>query len=422
MSLTADIIRTQIDRMVRSKAFEASEVHRHLLQYLAEKSISGESDRLKEYVIGLEAFGKPSTYDPKHDSIVRLQIGRLRQKISDYYQNEATGDPIVVALPKGGFRLEFKESIENTAGTPNSTRWTPQRLLLILTIALAVAIGWATIATVRVVHIRHDASGAVGRWNPELESIWAPFLASDRPVLLCIGTPLFVRFPGLGFFRDPKVNDWQEIQKSGRFAGVLKSLGDKDILPSYAYTGTGEASAAILVSTLLSTRRREIALTRSNILSWEQLVDNDTVFIGPPKFNPQLQSAGLSQDLVIEPEGIRNLKPQPGEPSFVPDHMQLSKQSEGETCALISSLPGPSGVGHLMVIAGNASADTFAAAQWITEPWRATELAGHLRTKTGDFPRYYEAVIKVAFRQGIPVNSSYLLHHVHAAPRAATKH
>lgn len=82
--------REQIERLVRSKTFETSEVHRRLLHYLAEKTLSGEADRLKEYVIGLEAFSKPSTYDPKRDSIVRLQVGRLRQKLAAYYQTEAS--------------------------------------------------------------------------------------------------------------------------------------------------------------------------------------------------------------------------------------------------------------------------------------------------------------------------------------------
>ena len=92
MGVAAEDIRAQVGRLIQSKTFETSEVHRRLLQYLAEKSISGEADRLKEYTIGLEAFGKPPTYDPKHDSIVRLQAGRLRQKLVAYYQAEAAGD------------------------------------------------------------------------------------------------------------------------------------------------------------------------------------------------------------------------------------------------------------------------------------------------------------------------------------------
>src|ERR1019366_9358401 len=111
MSVDQEEIHAQVDRLIQSKTFETSEVHRKLLQYLAEKSIKGKADRLKEYTIGLEAFGKPPTYDPKHDSIVRLQVGRLRQKLAAYYQSEAAGDPVVVNLPKGAFKLLF-ESVE----------------------------------------------------------------------------------------------------------------------------------------------------------------------------------------------------------------------------------------------------------------------------------------------------------------------
>jgi hypothetical protein len=416
MGLSADVLRAQVDRLVRSKTFEASEVHRHLLQYLAEKTIAGESDRLKEYVIGLEAFGKPPTYDPKHDSIVRLQVGRLRQKISAYYQTEAADDPVLIGLPKGAFKLEFKEKPgpDQKAAVPRW--WSRRRVVIILSAALALTTFWAVLATVRLVLLSHDTAGVAGRWSPELESIWAPILESRRPILLCLGTPLFVRFPSFGFFRDPKANEWQEIEKSERISAVRDALADHEIIPWYSYTGTGEASAAVLVSNLLSTRKRDITLTRSNILSWEQLVDDDVIFVGPPKFNLQLKIAALAQDIVMEAEGIRNLKPRPGEAQFLQDRMVTGKQSEGETYALISSLPGLSGEGHLLVIAGNASADTFAAGQWLTEPLRAAELANRMRNGSGQLPTYYQIVLRVAFKQGIPVNSSYVLHHVINGP------
>src|SRR5579862_3775774 len=133
MSLGAEAVRAQVERLVRSKAFETSEVHRHLLQYLAEKTLAGESDRLKEYVIGLEAFGKPPSYDPKRDSIVRLQVGRLRQKISAYYETESAGDPIRISVPKGSFGLEFEPLTPDAA--PPAAGWFASRRVLILTAA-----------------------------------------------------------------------------------------------------------------------------------------------------------------------------------------------------------------------------------------------------------------------------------------------
>src|SRR5215813_9619963 len=127
MQIAAEEIRAQVERLVRSKVFETSEVHRRLLQYLADKTIAGEADRLKEYTIGLEAFGKPDSYDPRHDSIVRLQVGRLRQKLTTYYQTEASPDDLRISLPKGAFKLNFEvlrtqTPAENGAPMPSGSR------------------------------------------------------------------------------------------------------------------------------------------------------------------------------------------------------------------------------------------------------------------------------------------------------------
>src|SRR5437763_16394449 len=99
--------RIQIQRIVASKAFKTSEVHRNLLNYLAEKSLAGEAQNLKEYTVGLDVFGKPSSYDPRQESVVRMHVGRLRQKLAEYYRTEGADDPIIVDLPKGGFSLTF---------------------------------------------------------------------------------------------------------------------------------------------------------------------------------------------------------------------------------------------------------------------------------------------------------------------------
>ncbi len=408
MLVAQEKIHAQVDRLLQSKTFETSEVHRKLLQYLAEKSISGEADRLKEYVIGLEAFGKPATYDPKHDSIVRLQVGRLRQKLAAYYQSEAPADPIVVNLPKGAFKLNFEVS----AAPPIETGSNPESRTRILAAVLAIAVVWAILSTVGYFRLRARTAPILAEWNPELESLWAPFLSVDRQMIVCLGTPLFVRVPDLGFIRDPKVNDWPEAGLSPRFSRFLRATNASGIVPAYPFTGAGEASAMVLISKLLAIRKRPVLMTRSNLLSWQQIMDSDVVFIGPPKFNPQLQAEALTQDLVMEPEGIRNRRPKAGEPAFLEDHIVAGKLSEGETHALVTMMPGPSGPGHLLMIAGNASPDTLAAAEWMTEPSRARELVNRLRSGNGELPLYFQVVLKVSFKQGIPVESSYLFHHV----------
>ena len=401
-------VRAQVERLIRSKTFEASEVHRHLLQYLAEKAIQGDADRLKEYTIGLEAFGKPDSYDPRRDSIVRLQVGRLRQKLTTYYQAEASPGELCISLPKGGFKLSVQEMERRSAEQAARLQ---RRRMQILAVALALVFVWATASTTLWLSNRHNA--AVGsRWTPELDALWAPILSSHRSLVLCLGAPLFVRVPDFGFFRDPRTNDWDEIGRSERIAELRKSRPEAEIGPSYSFTGAGEATAGVLLAGLLSSRKGELLVTRSNLLSWQQISDHDVIFVGPPKFNRQLQTAALKQDIVVEANGIRNLRPHPGEPAYLEDRIVSGKVSEGETHVLISRIPGISGVGELLIISGNASPDTLAGAEWLTQPWRARQLVQRLRMPSGGLPAYFQVVIKVAFEQGIPVSSSYVFHHV----------
>src|ERR1700675_3646114 len=91
----------QVRRILLSKAFRTSEVHRNLLHYLAEKSLSGEAGGLKEYTGGLDVFAKPDTYDPRQESVVRMHMARLRQKLAEDYRTEGVEDAILVGLPKG---------------------------------------------------------------------------------------------------------------------------------------------------------------------------------------------------------------------------------------------------------------------------------------------------------------------------------
>lgn len=411
MGLEQEAIRAQVDRLLQSKTFETSEAHRRLLHYLSEETLAGRADRLKEYTVGLEAFGKPATYDPRQDSIVRLQVGRLRQKLLAYYEAEGAEDPVYICVPKGGYKLSFEHGPRgrNGGGILSLHRG---KLIASLAAALVVAVAWAAYSTISLVRLRRQVAPAAERWTPDLEKIWAPFLESNRPMLVCLGAPLFIRIPSLGFFRDPRANDWDEAMKSDRMATVHKAFRNSQWLQSYNFTGVGEASGAFLLAKVLSPRKRDLLLTRSNLLSWQEIADNDIVFVGPPKFNLQLKGAPLAQEIVLEPDGVRNLKPQKGEPEFLDDQFLTGKQNDGETHAVISRMPGPSGIGEFLAISGNASADTFAAAQWLTQPWRASELVKRLGGNSQPLPRYYQVVLKVAFKHGVPVQSSYVFHHV----------
>src|SRR6202795_2158475 len=98
----------QIDKLINSHSLHTSESLCKLLRYLAEHSLDHPGVALKEYQIATEVLGRPTGVDPQSDSTVRVQAGRLRVKLAEYYAQEGPDDPIVVELPKGSYALTFQ--------------------------------------------------------------------------------------------------------------------------------------------------------------------------------------------------------------------------------------------------------------------------------------------------------------------------
>src|SRR5271167_3630725 len=97
----------QIDKLINSHSLRGSESLCKLLRYLAEHSLDQPGVSLKEYQIATEVLGRSPGFDPQSDSTVRVQAGRLRVKLAEYYAHEGPDDPIVVEVPKGSYALTF---------------------------------------------------------------------------------------------------------------------------------------------------------------------------------------------------------------------------------------------------------------------------------------------------------------------------
>jgi len=96
-------IKSELDRILRSRAFIQSHRIRRFLQFVVEESLLGQPHRLKEYLIGLEVFDRREAFDPRVDSIVRVEARRLRNKLEEYYRTEGQEDPVRVLLRKGSY-------------------------------------------------------------------------------------------------------------------------------------------------------------------------------------------------------------------------------------------------------------------------------------------------------------------------------
>jgi TolB-like protein/tetratricopeptide (TPR) repeat protein len=107
-AVSSEEIAAQIERLLHSPIFIKSERMSTLLRYLAEQTMNGAPEKLKEYAIGVDVFQKDDSFDPRLDTTVRTEARRLRTKLEEYYRTAGESDSVEIALPKGSYRLTFQ--------------------------------------------------------------------------------------------------------------------------------------------------------------------------------------------------------------------------------------------------------------------------------------------------------------------------
>jgi hypothetical protein len=406
--------RTELHRVLESDAFRHSDSLRRLLEYLGEKALSG-SDSLKEYTIGVEAFHKPPDYNPQEDPTIRVLASKLRHKLNEYYGKEGVESPIRLEVPRGHYELRFQPRAEDEASLQKDRlrgqilMW--RRTSLALGACAVVFLSLAIHRPMDSTAARQAGARPEAGWTPELEMIWQPFLESDHPLVISLGTPLFTKLART-YFRNPRINEWTEAQASDQIKLLQKDLQSDYAVPAYPYTGVGEATGAFLLSKLLLARKPEMLLKRSIVLSWDDVRASDVIFLGPPKFNQLLKDIPADEGFAIERGAIRNSRPRPGEPEAYRSTWSQDQTQLMEDYALIHRLPGPHHHGEIMILASASTEGTWAAVEYVTKVNYAAELVNRVKTADGKLPRSFQAVIRVECKQQVPWKISFVTHRI----------
>lgn len=427
------LILDQVDRIMRSDELRSCEALRRLLKFLADKSVCGEADELKEYIVAIDGLGKPSSYDPRKNSTVRIQVGRLRQKLADYYRTEGQRDPVVIDVPKGRFKLKFEY---RNGGERKSERLRAATLLPGLlsreesepldphkrhhawrfwaALAAGLIVGFAIGASIYWLGpTKATAATYPPGWDADMEALWHPFVESRRPLIVAIEDPLFVEMndnPGV-YFRDKGLNDWNAILTSPTMAAVKRATNSNEIHPSRYYTAYGEVEGSFLIAKLLGPRVPNLTVVKTSNISLQQLADNDVLFIGVQNifFTEQTQAAPIEVQFQQVPEGIRNLHPGPNEPAIFLDQYSTAPTEEGVAHALITHFPGPMGGNDVESFTSFRSAGYVAAVKAFTDPRFVKPLVARLKQACGGrMPAYYQIVLKVKFKDDVPTEITFV--------------
>ena len=104
------VVQQALDRILASATFQQVDRLKRFIAFIVSEALAGRGDQLKEYVIGVQVFGKEVAFDPRTDPIVRVQARRLRTRLARYYREEGQNAEVVIDLPKGGYVPVFKRA------------------------------------------------------------------------------------------------------------------------------------------------------------------------------------------------------------------------------------------------------------------------------------------------------------------------
>lgn len=104
----------QLGKIIKHDLFCRSKRSISFLEYICTCKIQGRENYIKEFSIGVDAFGLSYSFNPQDDPRVRVEAQRLRKKLEKYYENEGTSDSIIIKIPKGSYIPIFNSSKQNS--------------------------------------------------------------------------------------------------------------------------------------------------------------------------------------------------------------------------------------------------------------------------------------------------------------------
>jgi adenylate cyclase len=119
--LAPEAIRDQLERILQSAEFRASDKQRKFLRFVVDETLEGRASQLKGYTIAVAVYGRSESFDPQVDPIVRVEAGRLRRALEHYYLTAGKNDPVRIEIPKGSYIPTFHTVLIPPSGAQRHT-------------------------------------------------------------------------------------------------------------------------------------------------------------------------------------------------------------------------------------------------------------------------------------------------------------
>lgn len=285
-------IQRELERILESPAFRTTKRSQQCLRFVVERSLEGETDRLKERCIGVEVFGRAPDYDTNTDAVVRISANDLRKRLAQYEMNAGSEDGVRITLPPGSYVPEFhwRNSPAPEAAPPSDSPSSGPPAVTRVGVALLrrIPVGrlvrnWMVYCVAGAVLLAALVLGVV-RWatrESPLEQFWGPVLKSPSPAVIAIGqSTVYLLSQRVHQLYDR--GNSEEAEGGPHIARYGEaSIPGRDIIPvPDLYTGVNDALALARLTEMFARFGKPVKIRFGEETSFSDMRDAPMVLLG----------------------------------------------------------------------------------------------------------------------------------------------
>jgi len=449
-SLSAEQKRSALQAVLDSETFARSDQLRSFLRYIAEMAIGGRSREITEYLIAVEALGRPSDFSPADDSSVRGRAHELRRKLQKYYEAENPNAEVRIVLPKGLYFPRFVPGAEPAAAPPAHAdsaavsdspaaplpdagqkpcpepvpavplpRWKTGRFSR-LEVVLASALAVTLLSTGFLAYnVRHETSAP--RFDPVIVSAWGPLTRPDADVLLCVATPLhmvvrpYMAVVAEGF---PKYPAPPELYAMFRQHRPLPDGTELDMHPVDNSVQMGQVSSVVTLANMLHEGRVRYQVLPERVARVTTMRGRNVILIGDPQDSEaaalylKKTPITLDYDPAVQDVVIRDRRAGQAR-IYIPKRGPDKRYTEVYGLITVTPTPGAAGDQKSVIISGLTSVGSQGAAEFFSSPKTMKALLDRLRKEGySGFPSAYQVVVHCNSSDTLLLSTEYQAHAV----------
>lgn len=402
-----------MEKILASPAFAQAESYKNLLRYLFDYALKNIIP--KETTIATEFFNKTANFNPADDTTVRVHMFKLREKLTNYYQQEGKTDSVKLIIPKGHYEIIFVENRSPRGFLPN---------LKILFLKMNKAKVAISAAIIFIVGATAYFSYQQAKRNKDIitrhDPIWSSFFSKSLPTAIALGDHFFFReyqqdLKHWRYIRDTQVNNGEDFEAYKKQLQINKTKLD---YLEVAYFSTSNVLPMPYLIHLLSQYQPAPQLYRVSRITSDVLLNNNIIFIGNVVtlgyFNRLLKNSYFE----IDPRQ-RTIKQKID--NKITEYSVTSYNALWEyhkDFALVIKAPGLND-NSVLILADFLGSGTKGAAKYLTTKTCLQELEANFKNKCQEVPPFFELLFEVeCFKlESYKIN---LLHYAKLPPSEAT--